>query len=92
MNNQDLIERIVAATDISKKDAKAALETVFAAITEAATKGDETTISGFGKFVVRQMAERKGRNPQTGADLVIPASRKLAYTPAKAVKDALTDQ
>ncbi|CEF41688.1 integration host factor [Acetobacter senegalensis] len=92
MNNQDLIERIVAATDISKKDAKAALETVFAAITEAAAKGDETTISGFGKFVVRQMAERKGRNPQTGADLVIPASRKLAYTPAKAVKDALTGQ
>ncbi|MGD7070805.1 HU family DNA-binding protein [Acetobacter sp. AAB5] len=44
MNNQDLIERIVAVTDISKKDAKAALETVFAAITEAATKGDETTI------------------------------------------------
>ncbi|MCP1203319.1 HU family DNA-binding protein [Acetobacter oryzoeni] len=92
MNNQDLIERIVAVTDISKKDAKAALETVFAAITEAATKGDETTISGFGKFVVRQMAERKGRNPQTGADLVIPASRKLAYTPAKAVKDAMTGQ
>ncbi len=89
MNSQDLIERIVATTDIQKKDAKTALETVFAAITEAAVKGDDTTIAGFGKFVVRQTAERKGRNPQTGAELVIPASRKLAYTPAKAVKDAL---
>lgn len=92
MNSQDLIERIVAATDIQKKDAKTALETVFAAITEAAVKGDDTTIAGFGKFVVRQTAERKGRNPQTGAELVIPASRKLAYTPAKAVKDALTGE
>ncbi|MGF1277658.1 HU family DNA-binding protein [Acetobacter pasteurianus] len=90
MNSQDLIERIIATTDIQKKDAKAILETVFAAITEAAAKGEETTISGFGKFVVRHSAERKGRNPQTGAALVIPASRKLAFTPAKAVKDALT--
>ncbi|MCP1203656.1 HU family DNA-binding protein [Acetobacter oryzoeni] len=90
MNNHDLIERIVAATDISKKDAKTALDTVFAAITAAAAKGDDTAIPGFGKFVVRQTAERKGRNPHTGAELVIPPSRKLAFTPAKAVKDALT--
>ncbi|GBQ96686.1 histone-like DNA-binding protein HU [Acetobacter nitrogenifigens DSM 23921 = NBRC 105050] len=89
MTNNDLIERISAAADITKKDAKTALETVFAAIREAAAKGEETSISGFGKFVVRSRPERTGRNPQTGEEMTIPAGRKLAYTPAKAVKDSL---
>nr|WP_279380923.1 HU family DNA-binding protein [Acetobacter sacchari] len=90
MTNNDLIERISAAADISKKDAKTALEAVFAAIREAAAKGEETSITGFGKFVVRSRPERTGRNPQTGEEITIPAGRKLAYTPSKGVKEALS--
>jgi DNA-binding protein HU-beta len=58
-------------------------------IVVAASKGDEISLPGFGKFKVREAAAREGRNPSTGEIIAIPASRKLSFTPAKAVKDQL---
>ncbi|MCJ8352928.1 HU family DNA-binding protein [Novacetimonas hansenii] len=89
MKSTDLIDRIAGATGGTKADAKIALETVIASIIQAAEAGDEVSLPGFGKFTVRHTAARMGRNPATGAEMQIPASRKLAFAPAKAVKDAL---
>ena len=56
---------------------------------EAAKKGEEVNLLGFGKFKVKENPARQGRNPATGATIEIAASRKLGFTPAKQVKDAL---
>ena len=61
----------------------------FAAIAEAAASGEEISLNGFGKFKVKEAAAREGRNPATGATIRIAASKKLTFTPAKAVKDKL---
>ncbi len=57
-------------------------------MTAAAKAGDEITLPNFGKFKVREVAAREGRNPATGATIQIAASRKLAFTPAKRSRTA----
>ncbi len=89
MNNTDIAERIAGETGSSKADAKKVVDLVFAAIAEAAAKGDEISLNGFGKFKVKDSPAREGRNPSTGATIQIAASKKLTFTPAKAVKDLL---
>jgi DNA-binding protein HU-beta len=89
MNVTELAEHLAAKRGITKSDAKETIETVFAAITEAAVGGDEVSVPAFGKFKVASRAAREGRNPATGATIKIAASKKLSFTPAKALKDAL---
>ncbi|MFT9198963.1 HU family DNA-binding protein, partial [Gluconobacter oxydans] len=60
-------------------------------MTAAAKAGDEITLPNFGKFKVKEVAAREGRNPTTGVTIQIAASRKLAFTPAKALKDSVND-
>jgi DNA-binding protein HU-beta len=62
---------------------------VIQAIADAASRGEEVAINGFGKFKVKDTAARQGRNPATGATIDIAAAKKLTFTPAKAVKDRL---
>lgn len=89
MNNADLADVLAAAHGLSKADAKKAVDTLFAAIADAAARGEEISVNGFGKFKVKASAAREGRNPATGAAIQIAASKKLGFTPAKAVKDKL---
>ena len=89
MNNSDLADKLAADHGLTKADARKLVDGVFAAITDAASKGDEVSLSGFGKFKVKDSPEREGRNPATGATMTIAASRKLTFAPAKAVKDKL---
>jgi DNA-binding protein HU-beta len=89
MNNSDLADRVAEAGGVSKADARKIVDSVFAAIADAASTGTEVSISGFGKFKVKESAAREGRNPATGATIQIAASKKLGFTPAKAVKDRL---
>lgn len=89
MNNADLAETLVASHDLSKADARKAVDSLFAAIADAAAKGEEISLNGFGKFKVKESAAREGRNPSTGATIQIAASKKLAFSPAKALKDKL---
>lgn len=89
MNNADIAEVVATSADISKADAKKVVDAVFAAIGEAAAKGDEVSLAGFGKFKVKDQPERQGRNPATGEAITIAASKKLGFTPAKAIKDRL---
>ncbi len=89
MNTTDLIERIAAAHELTKTQAREVVEAVFVAITEAAATGDEVALNGFGRFKVTDRAARQGRNPATGETIQIAASRKLAFTAAKPVRDKL---
>ncbi len=89
MNSSDLADHIAGAHGVTKADAKKMVDGVFAAIGDAAAKGDEVSIPGFGKFKVKNSPAREGRNPSTGAAMSIAASRKLGFTVAKAVKDKL---
>ena len=87
MTNHDLVEKIADEAGLAKNQAKSIVDAVFAAIGDAASKGDDVSIPGFGKFKVRATAAREGRNPSTGAAIQIAASRKVGFTPAKALKD-----
>ena len=89
MNNSDLADSLASANNITKADARKLVDGVFAAIADAAAKGEEISLNGFGKFKVKESAAREGRNPSTGATIQIAASKKLGFTPAKAVKDKL---
>ncbi|PDM41077.1 HU family DNA-binding protein [Parageobacillus yumthangensis] len=89
MNKTDLINAVAETSGLSKKDATKAVDAVFESITEALRKGDKVQLIGFGNFEVRERAARKGRNPQTGEEMEIPASKVPAFKPGKALKDAV---
>jgi len=89
MNHAELSDSVAASLGVSKADAKKAVDAVFAAITDAAAKGEEVSVNGFGKFKVKESVAREGRNPSTGATIQIAASKKLTFGAAKAVKDRL---
>lgn len=89
MNNAELTELVAAANDLTKVDAKKIVDSVFGAIADAAAKGDEISLNGFGKFKVKNTPAREGRSPATGETIKIAASRKLTFSVAKAVKDKL---
>lgn len=89
MNNAELNDKIATANGISKSDAKAIVDSVFAAIAEAAQAGEEISLAGFGKFKIKDSAAREGRNPSNGQTIQIAASKKLGFAPAKALKDRL---
>ncbi|CDM61121.1 MULTISPECIES: HU family DNA-binding protein [Rhizobium] len=85
----EIADKIATEHSLTKAQSKAIVAAVFAAITTAAASGVESSIPGFGKFKVKATPEREARNPGTGAVIKIAAARKLAFTPAKALKDAL---
>jgi DNA-binding protein HU-beta len=89
MNNSELAEQIADANGLTKADARKIIDSMFAAIADAAAGGTEVAINGFGKFKVKDTAAREGRNPATGATIQIAASKKLGFAPAKAVRDRL---
>jgi DNA-binding protein HU-beta len=89
MNKKELIKAVVEATGLSKKDATVAVDTVFDKIAEALVNGDKVKLHGFGNFEVRERAARKGRNPQTGEEILIPENKVPAFKPAQALKDAV---
>ncbi|NHN89410.1 HU family DNA-binding protein [Acetobacter sp. LMG 1627] len=91
MKIADLVDHIATTTEASKTDTRKVLDALIEAMTAAAKAGDEITLPNFGKFKVKEVAAREGRNPATGATIQIAASRKLAFTPAKALKDSLND-
>ncbi|RVT92898.1 HU family DNA-binding protein [Sphingomonas montanisoli] len=89
MNTADIAGAVAADQGIEKAAAKRVIDAALKIITDAAVKGDEVSLPGFGKFKVTARPAREGRNPATGATLTIPASKKVGFTPAKALKDAV---
>ena len=89
MNRTELIAAVAEKAGLTKKDAEQAVNTALNAITEALKNGDKVTLVGFGTFEVRERPARKGRNPQTGAEITIEASKLPAFKAGKALKDAV---
>ena len=89
MNKAELIEAVADSADLSKAAAGRAVDGAIAAITKALKKGDTVTIVGFGTFSVRKRAARTGRNPQTGEEIKIKASKAPGFKAGKALKDAI---
>ncbi|MCQ6497888.1 HU family DNA-binding protein, partial [Vibrio parahaemolyticus] len=89
MNTSDLAKKIAAITDFTEAQAKATIQAVFIEIAEAAGRGEEVSIPGFGKFSVKDRPARQGRNPATGKPMDIAASKKVSFAAAKALKDKL---
>jgi DNA-binding protein HU-beta len=85
----DLIDHVANEAGMEKSAARKAVEAVLSGIVDAARKGDEVNLLGFGKFKVKDSPARQGRTPATGATIETAASRKLGFPPGKQVKDAL---
>ena len=89
MNKAELIEAVAESADISKASATRAVDTVIEQITQSLQKGDQVTLVGFGTFSVRERAERKGRNPQTGEEITIKAAKIPSFKAGKGLKDTI---
>lgn len=89
MNQAELIAAVAERAGLTKADAGKAVEALVGTITDTLKRGDEIRVAGFGTFGVSERGERQGRNPQTGAEITIAASKAARFTAGKAVKDAL---
>ena len=87
MNKADFVKRIAADTELTQKQAAAALDSVLANIQEVVASGDTLAFTGFGSFSVKSREAREGRNPATGEAMSIPASKVPAFKAGKAFKD-----
>lgn len=89
MNIGELIERVSDKTGMDKIGVKKVMDGLITTMSEAAKTGEDVALPGFGQFKVKDVSARTGRNPSTGEAMEIAATRKLGFTPAKALKDAL---
>lgn len=87
MNRAELVEAMAAKTGDTKKATDEALKAFVDVVTDALVKGDKVQLVGFGSFEVRTRAARKGHNPQTKAEIKIPACKAPAFKAGKALKD-----
>ena len=89
MNKTQLIDVVAKTADLKKKQAEAAVEAVFAAISDALADGDKVTVIGFGTFEAKAQAAREGRNPATGEKIEIAACKRPAFSASQALKDKI---
>lgn len=89
MNKNELIAVMAGKAEMTKKDTAIALSAFQEAVSEALANGEKVAISGFGTFTPKERAERVGRNPQTGAEIAIPAKTVATFKASKVLKDLL---
>lgn len=89
MNKAELVEAAASSTGMRKTEMQAALEAILDTIADEVGRGNKVTLTGFGNFELRERAARTGRNPQTGAEIQVAASRAPAFKAGKAFKDAV---
>ncbi|MBA4601295.1 HU family DNA-binding protein [Thermoactinomyces mirandus] len=87
MNKTDLINKVAEATQMTKKDASKSVEAVLESIAEALCKGEKVQLIGFGNFEVKDKPERKGRNPRTGEEMIIPARKSVSFKAGKQLRE-----
>ena len=87
MNKGELVATIAEVAGMTKVRAEVALNKVLANLSDTMEKGERVTLSGFGSFTVVERAEQKGRNPQTGQAIVIPAHNVVKFKPGKDLSD-----
>ncbi len=93
MNKTELVQALVKKTGLTKKDATTAVNAIFSTVpregiiaTEVA-KGQKVQLTGFGTFERRNRKKRMARNPQTGAEISVPATKYPAFSAGKSLKD-----
>ena len=89
MNKGDLVNAMADGSGLSKADAERALDAMVDAVKTELQAGGQVSLVGVGTFLVRARAARTGRNPRTGEDIKIAASKAPAFKPGKALKDAV---
>ena len=89
MTKKELISAVAEKAGLKKAAAEKAVNAAIEAVVEAISKGERVNIPGFGIFNIRERKERKGRNPRTGKEIKIPARKVVAFTAAKALKEAV---
>lgn len=89
MNKSELVAAIAKETELSKKASADALKAFTDVVTEELKKGEKVQLVGFGTFEVTERKARKGKNPQTGKEIKIPASKAPKFKAGKALKDSL---
>ncbi|MGE7718371.1 HU family DNA-binding protein [Priestia megaterium] len=89
MKKAELIDVVATKAELTKQDSKKAIDALFETISNTLAKEEKIQVVGFGTFEVRNRAERTGRNPQTGEEMTIPASKVPAFKPGKELKEAV---
>ena len=89
MNKTELVAKVAEKTGFTKKDAEKAVDAVFCSVEEAMVAGDKVQLVGFGTFEVKDREARTGRNPQSGAEIQIPASKNPTFKAGKGLKEAV---
>ncbi|MBY0199501.1 HU family DNA-binding protein [Priestia megaterium] len=89
MNKTELVDAVATKSELTKQDSKKAVDALFETISNTLAKEEKIQLIGFGTFEIRERAERTGRNPQTGEEMTIPASKAPAFKPGKELKDAV---
>jgi len=85
----DIVDRVVERTGFSKKESVALVELVFETMKNTIESGENLKISGFGNFSVKEKADRRGRNPQTGEEITIEARKILTFKPSQLLKQSI---
>jgi DNA-binding protein HU-beta len=89
LNKTEFISEVADKSDMTKKDAEKVINAFFTTIEEALKAGDKVQLIGFGTFEVKDRQARKGRNPQTGAEIDIAAAKVPVFKSGKSLKEAL---
>ena len=89
MNKNELVNAVAAQSELTKQDAAKAVDALFKTISDTLSKEEKIQLIGFGTFEVRERAARIGRNPQTGEEMQIAASKVPAFKPGKELKEAV---
>ncbi len=92
MTKADLVERVYLKTGFSKKESSQIVEMVFDLMKSTLEKGEKIKLAGFGNFVVKNKATRKGRNPQTGDEIEICSRKILTFKPSQVLKSVINSQ
>ncbi|MBY0030781.1 HU family DNA-binding protein [Priestia aryabhattai] len=89
MNKTELVDAVATKSELTKQDSKRAVDALFETISNTLAQEEKIQLVGFGTFEIRERAGRTGRNPQTGEQMTIPASKSPAFKPGKELKEAV---
>jgi len=92
MNKSELVGNIASSSGVTKADATRVLDAFMMTVQDAVQQGDQVVLPGFGSFSTVNRSARKGRNPQSGEEIQIPASRSVKFKPGKKLKEAVQDR
>ena len=92
MTKADIVERITEKTGLTKKESQELVESVLKIVKTTLESGENVKITGFGKFEVKQKADRRGRNPQTGESITIESRRILSFKPSTLLRTAINPE